>query len=86
MVARLHKPIDPISIGTSTVALIDEGDAPVPGSAEYDPHLCEVRFIPDAELALDRAYTFTVRGGKKGIRDVSGLPLRNRRTLSGHFN
>lgn len=76
MVARFHKPLDPASINGDTVSLVDGDDERVPGSAEYEPDLHEVRFIPDTALKLNCAYTFTVRGGKPGVKDVTGLPLR----------
>jgi len=76
MVARFHKPLDPASVNSDTVILTDEEDTRIPGSAEYEPDLYEVRFIPDIALRLGAAYAFTVRGGKRGVKDVSGLPLR----------
>ncbi len=76
MAARFHKPLDSASVNSDTVILVDEEDTRVPGSAEYEPDLYEVRFIPDTALRLGAGYAFTVRGGKRGVKDVSGLPLR----------
>jgi RNA polymerase sigma factor RpoD-like protein len=76
MVARFHKPLDPASIGPDTVSLVDAEDERVAGSVEYEPDSYEVRFIPDAALKLDYGYTFTIRGGKHGLKDVTDLPFR----------
>ncbi|MBM3499745.1 MAG: sigma-70 family RNA polymerase sigma factor, partial [Armatimonadetes bacterium] len=73
---RFSKPLDPRSVGPQTVALVDDADMPVPGSAEYVPHVNEVRFIPDLALRLGADHTLTVRGGQRGIRDADGLPMR----------
>jgi RNA polymerase sigma factor RpoD-like protein len=76
VVLRFSKPLDPKTVGPQTVALADEEDAPVAGSAEYVPQANEIRFIPDAALRLASGYGLTVRGGQRGVRDIDGLPMR----------
>ena len=70
------KSLDPKTVSTQTVSLVDGADTPVPGSAEYVPDLREIRFIPDLALKPATEYTLTIRGGQRGIRDVDGLPMR----------
>jgi len=74
--ARFGKALDPASVGPDTVSLVDEVGATVPGTTHHESDGNEVRFIPNGALRLDSSYTFTIRGGQRGVKDASGLPLR----------
>ncbi len=76
MAARFSKPLDPASIDGESVTVATPTGAAVAGTVQCEADQNVVRFIPDAPLALGQEYTFTVRGGKRGARDASGLPLR----------
>ncbi|MGQ9730976.1 MAG: RNA polymerase sigma factor RpoD [Candidatus Zipacnadales bacterium] len=76
LVMVFSKPLDPQTVNEETVSLIDEGGARVAGSAEYVPDVNEIRFIPDGPLRFGERYTFLVRGGKRGLLCVTGLPMR----------
>lgn len=78
------KRLDPKTVNTKTVQLVDAMDEPVPGRPAYNDEAREIRWVLGEPLKPDMRYMLVIRGGKDGVRGLSarrgsaGLPLQER--------
>jgi hypothetical protein len=64
--------VDPATLGTNTVTLVDSLASPVALTLAYDPGTFRVTATPAAPLRAGRSYTATVAGGASGVKDLVG--------------
>jgi RNA polymerase sigma factor RpoD-like protein len=68
--------LDPGTIGEQSVILTDAMNTVVAGEIHYDDICRRLTFIPAHPLAAEMRYTLTVKGGKGGIKGISGYNLQ----------
>lgn len=74
--ATFSEAMDPATLTTSTVALLEMGTAtPVAATVSYDGTSRAVILDPSVNLAKRTKYTATVKGGVGGAKDLAGNPL-----------
>lgn len=67
--------LDPATINSSTVQLLNAANNPVTGVVSYDNGLKKVIFTPSSPLAYSSEYTLRIVGGGSGIKDLGGNAL-----------
>ncbi len=67
-----HQPLDATTVGPSTVYLQDSIGNVLEGSVQLSRSNRVIRFIPNSLLQNGETYTFTLIGGKTGVREASG--------------
>ncbi len=67
--------MDPGSINSSTVLLLDSSGNPVSTAVTYDPVTTTAILTPVGSLTPSRTYTAGVAGGASGVRDFAGNPM-----------
>jgi hypothetical protein len=82
--ARFSEPLDPATVDTATVRLIDTAGNAVPVNVSYTPGSLIVTITPQQGLQPGQAYTVTLKGGDASphITDLSGMPLASDFTWS----
>jgi hypothetical protein len=82
--ATFSEPLDPGTVNTTTVTLIDTAGNAVPVNVSYTPGSLTVTITPQQGLQSGQAYTMTLKGGVDAphITDLSGMPLASDFTWS----
>ena len=75
--ATFTEAIDPSTITATTFVLAGPGGTPVSGAVTYVTDANIASFTPASPLAPSTIYTYTIRGGATGVRDVAGNHLAN---------
>jgi hypothetical protein len=65
-------PLDPSTVGTASISIIDDSGAPVPGTLALERAGRVVGFVPTNGWTAGSWYTVRVRGGPLGVREESG--------------
>ncbi|MGD9723647.1 MAG: DUF4082 domain-containing protein [Pirellulales bacterium] len=64
--------LDPATVTSTTVKLIDGGNNAAPATLSYDANTRTATLTPTSPLANNMTYTIFVLGGSAGIRDLAG--------------
>jgi peptidoglycan-N-acetylglucosamine deacetylase len=81
--ATFSEAMNASTINTSTFTLVKTGTTtPVAAQVSYDPATTKATLDPQADLDPGATYTATVKGGKKGVKDLAGNGLRSDSTWS----
>jgi hypothetical protein len=70
-----NEAMDPSTVTTATFTLAGPGGTPVTGTVTYVSSSNTATFTPGSNLAASTTYTYTVRGGASGIKDLTGNAL-----------
>jgi RNA polymerase sigma factor RpoD-like protein len=70
-----NKPLDPESITTKTVKVVDDEKKRSLRGAQFDCNQKEVRIFLNGKLVPNSRYHVIIKGGKSGVRDRYGVPL-----------
>jgi RHS repeat-associated protein len=73
--ATFSRAIDEATLTSSTFALLDGSQTPVPATVGYDPGTRTATLIPDVPLNAQSFYAARVTGGSSGVLDTSSNPL-----------
>ena len=73
--ATFSKPIDALTLTTTSFKLTGPGSANVAGTVNYDAASMIATFSPSSNLAPNTTYTATIKGGANGVKDLAGNPL-----------
>lgn len=70
--ATFSKPMNPLTINTSTFRLTGPGPAVVPGTVNYAVNSHIATFTPSALLLPNTTYILTIVGAPNGVQDANG--------------
>ncbi len=73
--AGFSQPMDPTTITTSTIQLLNSSNAVVPATVTYGGSNYTATLTPSSSLTLGATYTAVVRGGSSGVKTPSGSTL-----------
>jgi hypothetical protein len=73
--ATFSQPMDATTITATTVDLRDPSNTVVPATVSYDAGTLTATLQPGGPLLPAALYTFRVRGGASGVKDVVGSPV-----------
>ena len=66
--------LDPETVNEETVQLLDAMEVAALGRPCYDDESRRIRWVLGGPMKPDMTYTLVLRGGKKGLRSISGQP------------
>jgi hypothetical protein len=75
--ATFNEAMDSSTVTTATFALAGPGGTPVSGTVAYVSATNIATFTPSGILAASTTYTYTIRGGANGVKDLAGNVLAN---------
>jgi hypothetical protein len=85
VLVTFNQPVDPATVSTATVQLrVKTTNTLVAAAVSYDEGSRTATLDPAADLDPDTDYTATVKGGRGGVADPSGLPVARDYTWSFH--
>jgi hypothetical protein len=70
-----NEPMDPATINTGTLTLLDSTGTPVARTVSYNPSSFTATLKPNALLRASDTHTAGVAGGSAGVKDLAGNPL-----------
>jgi PKD repeat protein len=70
--ATFNQQLDPNTVNTNTVKLLDPSGNVVPAAVSYNPSNRTVILTPNSSLNANTTYTFTMLGGSSGVKDYAG--------------
>jgi hypothetical protein len=73
--ATFSSQLDPTTVNTSSVQLLDGSGSPVSISLTYNASTNVVTAQPAASLMASTTYTVVIEGGPLGVKDASGNPM-----------
>jgi methionine-rich copper-binding protein CopC len=71
------EPMDSSTVTTATFTLTGSGGAPVSGTVTYVRATNIATFTPASSLAASTTYTYVIKGGTNGVKDLMGNALVN---------
>ena len=69
--------MDPSTITTTTFTLAGPSGTPVSGTVTYVSTSNIATFTPASNLSANTTYTYTIKGGTNGVKDLAGNALTN---------
>ncbi|MBI2823285.1 MAG: DUF4082 domain-containing protein [Planctomycetia bacterium] len=73
--AQFSEALDPTTVSTNTLRLMDNSNQLVPTSVTYNEQTFMATIVPTSALSFGGMYTIVVAGGAQGIRDMAGNPV-----------
>jgi len=80
--AVFNEAINPSTVNSSTVQLVDDNYSPVASTISYNAATKTVTITPSAPLSIATIYSAKVKGGSSGVKDVAGNALASDRNWS----
>lgn len=80
--ATFNEAMDSSTVTIATFTLAGPSGTPVPGTVSYVRATNIVTFTPTSNLAASTTYTYTIKGGTTGMKDMGGNALVNNFTCS----
>jgi hypothetical protein len=68
-------PVDPATITSSTIFLLNQSNEPVPGTTSYNANTKTVTFAPTSPLDFRSYYVLKIHGGESGVHSGNNQPL-----------
>jgi hypothetical protein len=73
--AVFSAPVDPTTVNSSTMALLDASNAAVPSTVVYNAAANSAALTPTAPLPAGATYSVRITGGSSGVKDTGGGSL-----------